>query len=103
MKPNLEQTRDIVAFYLAEHCTYLPLDPAKYYVFTLQELAERTGTTVQMLGKIRMHFTHSLAQAMTRGRNPLFEITAQGFYGRAAIAVKRIRNDEPAIAKATST
>ena len=90
MKPNLEQTRDTVAFYLAERCIDLPLDPAKRYVFTVQELAERTGTTVQMLGKIRKHFTRSLAQAMTPGRNPLFEINAQGCYGRAALAVKRI-------------
>lgn len=88
---NLEATIDAVAPYLREACRDLPVSTSKGAIFPLHELADRTGTNLRLLGKIRKRFKAALAQSLTPGRDPEFVVDEQSFYGRAAITVHRAK------------
>jgi hypothetical protein len=90
MNVDMEQTCSRIGPYLFERCQDLPVSQTRRNVFPLGELAEKTGTSVRMLGKLRKGYKRALAQSMTPGRNPEFEVSEQSYFGRAAIAVRRI-------------
>lgn len=91
---DLEKTVDLIAPYLYERSKELPVGSAANYrgvCFPVGELAATTGTNPRMLGKIRKSFKKALAQSMTPGREPEFEVMEQNCFGKSAIAVRRIK------------
>lgn len=88
---TIEDTCGRVASYLYQRCFDLPTSETRHAVFLVGELAERTGTSPRMIGKLRKRFRRALAQGMTPGRTPEFEIVEQSCFGKAAIAVRRVR------------
>jgi hypothetical protein len=85
---NAEETCDRVCPYLARMCSDMPAGQRR--VFPLYELADKTLTSVRMLGKLRKRFKRALAQGMTPGRPLQYEIEEQSYFGRAAIVVRRL-------------
>lgn len=89
---SIEDTCGKVGPYLHEHCRDLPVSSTRHAVFPVGELAVKTGTSPHMIGKIRKHYRRALAQSMTPGCAVEFEIVEQSYFGKTAIAVRRIRS-----------
>ncbi len=87
---TLEDTCSRVASYLYERCRDLPVSETRHAVFPVNEVAQRTGTSPRMIGKLRKRYRRALAQSMTSGRTPDFEVVEQSYFGKAALAVRRI-------------
>ena len=92
---NLEQTIDAVAPYMRERIKDIPVMQSetnyRAACFPLSDLVKHTGASAVLLGKIRKRFKGALAQALTPGRDPEFQVMEQSYFGRAAIAVRRSR------------
>ena len=94
MSLNLEQTVDAIVPYMREQAKNLPVmeSPQKYRAvcFPVGELAEKTGTSPRMIGKLRKRFKNALARALSADGE--FEVLEWSYFGKSAIAVRRARD-----------
>ena len=88
---TIERTIDAVAPYLRLHVADLEPSLSTWRIFPLRELAERTGTSVAMLGKLRKRYKRAIAQSLTPGADLQFEVAEQSYYGRAALTIRRLK------------
>ena len=104
-KPNdggqeLESAIRRVAVYVMEQDafgnTILNLPPKRGHIYTVAELARKSGVSPRLLGKIRRRFKNALAQALTPGQDNDIRVDALMLFGRTAISFRKIEREKKA-------
>ena len=88
---ELETVVDRVAAHLISEGK-LPAEypPGHGRIWALSDLAVGSRVSLFLLGRVRKHFKRALAQALTPGKDSLYEVRESTFHGRAAITILRL-------------